>query len=80
MGIGAARVSRGEVALIIAAIGLESKLLSQDMFSVVVVVTVSATGPKDVLANYSNYGAGFVDIAAVGGDNRLRCNMQMKVD
>ncbi|GHH97406.1 S8 family peptidase [Neobacillus kokaensis] len=35
------------------------------------VVTVSATGPKDVLANYSNYGPGFIDIAAVGGDARL---------
>lgn len=35
------------------------------------VVTVSATGPDDVLANYSNYGPGFIDIAAVGGDTRL---------
>jgi lantibiotic leader peptide-processing serine protease len=35
------------------------------------VVTVSATGQNDVLANYSNYGPGFVDIAAVGGDARL---------
>jgi lantibiotic leader peptide-processing serine protease len=35
------------------------------------VVTVSATGPKDVLANYSNYGPDFVDIAAVGGDSRM---------
>lgn len=35
------------------------------------VVTVSATGPDDVLANYSNYGPGFIDIAAVGGDARL---------
>lgn len=35
------------------------------------VVTVSATGPNDVLANYSNYGPGFIDIAAVGGDARL---------
>jgi len=35
------------------------------------VVTVSATGPNDLLANYSNYGAGFVNIAAVGGDARL---------
>ena len=35
------------------------------------VVTVSATGPKDVLALYSNYGAGFIDIAAPGGDERL---------
>lgn len=35
------------------------------------VVVVAATGPKDVLASYSNYGPGFVDIAAVGGDGRL---------
>ncbi|TAH63092.1 MAG: peptidase S8 [Gottschalkiaceae bacterium] len=35
------------------------------------VVTVSATGPEDVLANYSNYGPGFIDIGAVGGDARL---------
>lgn len=35
------------------------------------VVTVSATGPNDVLANYSNYGPGFIDIAAVGGDARM---------
>jgi lantibiotic leader peptide-processing serine protease len=35
------------------------------------VVSVSATGPKDVLANYSNYGPGFIDLAAVGGDARL---------
>ncbi|MGP7818211.1 cation:proton antiporter [Niallia sp. 01092] len=43
MGIGAAMVSRGEVALIIAAIGLESKLLSQDMFAVIVVVVLVTT-------------------------------------
>ncbi|MGV3463747.1 MAG: cation:proton antiporter [Heyndrickxia sp.] len=42
-GIGSAMVSRGEVALIIAAIGLESKLLSQDMFAVVVVVVLVTT-------------------------------------
>ncbi|WP_216830407.1 S8 family peptidase [Alkalihalobacterium elongatum] len=35
------------------------------------VVTVSATGQNDVLANYSNYGPGFIDIAAVGGDIKL---------
>jgi subtilisin family serine protease len=35
------------------------------------VVTVSASGPEDVLANYSNYGPGFVEIAAVGGDAKL---------
>jgi subtilisin family serine protease len=35
------------------------------------VVTVAATGQHDVLADYSNYGPGFIDIAAVGGDLRL---------
>jgi len=35
------------------------------------VVTVSATGPKDVFALYSNYGAGFIDITAPGGDTRI---------
>ncbi|MFD2639014.1 S8 family peptidase [Piscibacillus salipiscarius] len=35
------------------------------------VVNVSATGPEDVLAEYSNYGAGQIDIATVGGDTRL---------
>ncbi|TCP18997.1 sodium/proton-potassium antiporter GerN (CPA2 family) [Scopulibacillus darangshiensis] len=43
LGIGSAMVSRGEVALIIAAIGLESKLLSQDMFAVIVVVVLVTT-------------------------------------
>ncbi|MDK8180061.1 cation:proton antiporter [Paenibacillus sp. UMB4589-SE434] len=43
LGIGAAMVSRGEVALIISAIGLESKLLSQDMFAVIVVVILITT-------------------------------------
>lgn len=42
-GIGTAMVSRGEVALIIAAIGLESKLLSQSMFAVIVVVVLVTT-------------------------------------
>ncbi|MGW2019632.1 S8 family peptidase [Streptomyces sp. NPDC001927] len=32
------------------------------------VVTVSATGAKDLKASYSNYGLGVVDIAAPGGD------------
>lgn len=35
------------------------------------VVTVSATGVNDVLADYSNYGPGFIDIAAVGGDVKM---------
>ncbi|MCG7409401.1 cation:proton antiporter [Paenibacillus sp. ACRRX] len=43
LGIGAAMVSLGEVALIISAIGLESKLLSQDMFAVIVVVILITT-------------------------------------
>ena len=42
-GIGSAMVSRGEVALIIAAIGLESNLLSQDMFAAMVVVVLVTT-------------------------------------
>lgn len=32
------------------------------------VVTVSATGPDDTLALYSNFGPGFIDIAAPGGN------------
>jgi subtilisin family serine protease len=32
------------------------------------VITVSATGPDDSLSSYSNWGSGFVDIAAPGGD------------
>ncbi|MNI15735.1 High-affinity Na(+)/H(+) antiporter NhaS3 [compost metagenome] len=43
LGIGAAMVSRGEVALIIAAIGQESDLLTQDMFAVIVLVVLITT-------------------------------------
>lgn len=43
LGIGSSMVSRGEVALIIATIGLESKLLTQDMFAVIVVVILVTT-------------------------------------
>lgn len=35
------------------------------------IINVAATGPNDVLAVYSNYGSGFIDIATVGGDSRL---------
>jgi lantibiotic leader peptide-processing serine protease len=35
------------------------------------VVTVSSTGPTEELSIFSNYGKGFVDIAAPGGDLRL---------
>lgn len=43
LGVGAAMVSRGEVALIIAAIGLEAKLLQPDLFTVIVVVVLITT-------------------------------------
>ncbi|MEH7075327.1 cation:proton antiporter [Neobacillus drentensis] len=43
LGIGSAMVSRGEVALIIATIGLESKLVSQELFAVLVVVVLVTT-------------------------------------
>lgn len=43
LGIGSAMVSRGEVALIIAAIGLEERLLSQELFAVMVVVVLVTT-------------------------------------
>lgn len=42
-GIGAAMVSRGEVALIMATMGLESKLMSQDLFAVIVVTVLITT-------------------------------------
>lgn len=42
-GIGAAMVSRGEVALIISAIGLENGLLNKEMFAVIVVVVLVTT-------------------------------------
>lgn len=42
-GIGAAMVSRGEVALIIAGIGLERELLNRDLFAVIVVVILVTT-------------------------------------
>lgn len=35
------------------------------------VITVSATGPNDELASYSNYGPGYIDIAAPGGNVEL---------
>jgi len=43
LGIGAAMVSRGEVALIIATLGLETKLVSQELFAVLVVVVLVTT-------------------------------------
>lgn len=43
LGIGAAMVSRGEVALIIAAMGLEANLLNTDMFAVIVIVVLVTT-------------------------------------
>lgn len=43
LGIGSAMVSRGEVALILAAIGLESKLIGQELFSILVIVVLVTT-------------------------------------
>jgi monovalent cation:proton antiporter-2 (CPA2) family protein len=43
LGIGAAMVSRGEVALIIATIGLDTKLITQELFAVLVVVVLVTT-------------------------------------
>ncbi len=43
LGIGAAMVSRGEVALIIASMGLEAGLLGSNMFAVIVVVVLVTT-------------------------------------
>ncbi|MGG1680305.1 cation:proton antiporter [Neobacillus sp. NRS-1170] len=43
LGIGAAMVSRGEVALIIASIGLETKLINDELFAVLVIVILITT-------------------------------------
>lgn len=43
LGIGSAMVSRGEVALIIAGIGLETSMLDKELFSVLVVVVLVTT-------------------------------------
>jgi monovalent cation:proton antiporter-2 (CPA2) family protein len=43
IGIGSAMVSRGEVALIIAAIGIEHNLLTQELFAVLVIVILIST-------------------------------------
>jgi monovalent cation:proton antiporter-2 (CPA2) family protein len=43
MGIGAAMISRGEVALIVAAIGLEANLIPQNLFATVIVVVIITT-------------------------------------
>lgn len=43
MGIGSAMVSRGEVALIVASMGLASNLITQDLFATIVVVVIVTT-------------------------------------
>mgnify|MGYP003302066654 CR=1 FL=1 len=35
------------------------------------VITVSSTGPTEELSTFSNYGKGYIDISAPGGDSRL---------
>jgi monovalent cation:proton antiporter-2 (CPA2) family protein len=57
MGIGSAMVSRGEVALIVASLGLASNLITQDLYAtmiVVVVVTTIVTPPMMKLFFKSN--------------------------
>jgi Kef-type K+ transport system membrane component KefB len=43
LGIGSAMISRGEVALIIASIGVEADLMSKEIFSVMVLVVLITT-------------------------------------
>ncbi|TJX15940.1 cation:proton antiporter [Tissierella creatinini] len=43
LGIGTAMIARGEVALILAGIGLKNNLLSKDMFAVLVIVVLITT-------------------------------------
>jgi len=43
MGIGSAMISRGEVALIVAAIGLSANLITQDLYATVIVVVIVTT-------------------------------------
>jgi Kef-type K+ transport system membrane component KefB len=43
MGIGSAMISRGEVALIVAAMGLSSNLITQDLYAAVIVVVIVST-------------------------------------
>ncbi|GER66625.1 Na+/H+ antiporter GerT [Weizmannia acidilactici] len=52
LGIGSAMVSRGEVALIIAGIGLEEKLLSGDWFTVLVMVVLVTTIVTPVMMKF----------------------------
>jgi monovalent cation:proton antiporter-2 (CPA2) family protein len=52
LGIGAAMVSRGEVALIIATIGLETKLITQELFAVLVIVVLVTTIVTPPLMKY----------------------------
>ena len=43
MGIGSAMVSRGEVALIVASMGLASNLITQDLYATIIVVVIVTT-------------------------------------
>lgn len=43
MGIGSAMISRGEVALIVAALGLEANLITQSLFAIIIVVVIITT-------------------------------------
>jgi len=62
-GIGSAMVSRGEVALIIAAIGLNTKLLTQDLFaSLVVVILITTIVTPPMMKIFFNRSAGKVQL------------------
>lgn len=52
LGIGAAMISRGEVALIIAKIGLDSGVLSKDLFAVLIIVILITTIITPILMKY----------------------------
>jgi Kef-type K+ transport system membrane component KefB len=43
MGIGSAMISRGEVALIVASMGLASNLVTQDLYATIIVVVIVTT-------------------------------------
>ena len=43
MGIGSAMISRGEVALIVASLGLAANLVTQDLYATIIVVVIVTT-------------------------------------
>ncbi|MGX1900132.1 cation:proton antiporter [Thermolongibacillus altinsuensis] len=64
LAVGAGMVSRGEVALIIAGIGLDQALISSDLFAVIVVVVLVTTIVTPPLMKFIFKGKGTVEKAA----------------